>query len=226
MNTISSLRCFWWLVHKDLVREIRAQRALPTALLLGVILLVLLATQIDLPIEHQFRMSGGLLWITIFFSGTLAIERTFASEHDGGCWDTLRMHPVPPAILFLAKMTVTLVSLCMLEAVLIPLFVVLMDVPKFGPLGPMLLIVLLSNIGFAGAGTLLGALSAGNRSGLLALLLLPLIAPLLLSSAAATRIVVSGEHDPLWSWWLQLIAVFALTFTIVGPLVFEFILEE
>jgi heme exporter protein B len=198
------------------------------ALLLGVILLMLLTMQIDLPIEYQLRICGGLFWITIVFAGTLAIERAFASEQDGGCWDALKLYPVPPAIIFFAKMAVTFMSLCMLEAVLIPLFVVLMDVPMFGSLGSMLLIVLLSNVGFAAAGSVLGALSAGlgNRSGLLPLLLLPVVAPLFLGSAAATRIVVSGEQDSLWSWWLQLLAVFAATFTIVGAIVFEFILEE
>jgi ABC-type transport system involved in cytochrome c biogenesis permease component len=51
------------------------------------------------------------------------------------------------------------------------------------------------------------------------------VVPLLLSSVAATRILLSGENDTFW-WWLQLLAVFALVFTILGALAFEFILEE
>jgi ABC-type transport system involved in cytochrome c biogenesis permease component len=55
--------------------------------------------------------------------------------------------------------------------------------------------------------------------------LLPLVVPLLLSSAAATRMLLSDENDTLWLW-LQVLAAFAMVFTILGALTFEFILED
>jgi hypothetical protein len=43
----------WWLIHKDLTRELRTYRFLPGAFLLGIVLVVLLASQIDLPVEYK-----------------------------------------------------------------------------------------------------------------------------------------------------------------------------
>jgi heme exporter protein CcmB len=228
MRVRESALCYWWLVHKDLVREVRAPHFLPRAVFLGLVLVVMLAIQFDLPTEQQSRIMGGMLWISILFAGTLVIERPFTSEQDNGCWDALKLYPLPPSVLFLAKMTVNLTTLVVLESVLILVFMVLTDVPLLAKPGAMLLTVLLTSIGFAAVGTLVGALSAGlrNGGGLLSLVLLPLVAPLLLSSAAATRILFSNADDALWWWWLQLLAVFALVFTIVGALAFEFILEE
>jgi heme exporter protein CcmB len=221
-------RTLWWLIHKDLMRELRAQNAWPGMLLLGLVLVFLLATQITLPLEQKARTVGGLLWLSIFFAGTLALERSFANERDSGCWQALKLYPMNASVLFLAKMAVNIVSLAILECVLVPAFIVLTDVPLLARPGPMLMIAALGSICFASIGTLLSALTAGLRcrGGLLAWLLLPLVTPVVLGAAEATRIVLSGETDPqLWQW-IRLLAVFAVAFTIAGALLFEFVMEE
>lgn len=228
MTAYASAQSMWWLIQKDLLREVRAHQALPTALLLGVVLVLLLAIQLDLPAEQQAHVVAGLLWTSIFFSATLAFERTFTSEHDSGCWQNLLLYPVSPSTLFLAKMLVNLASLVLLESLLIPIFVVLTDVPLLASPGSLALIVGLGNIGFAAVGTLLGALTAGlrNRGGLIALLLLAVAAPVSLSSAEATRMMLVGNSGPLWWWWIQLLLAFAVVFTVVGALAFEHVMEE
>jgi heme exporter protein B len=216
------------MIQKDLTREIRAQHVWPRTLLRALVLVLLQATQVDLPVEQEAGVVGGLLWITIFFSGTLAIERSFASEHEGGCWQALLLYPIAPSALFLAKLLTNFVSIIILQLAVIPLFIVLTDVRLLDRPGSLALIVVLGSVGFASVGTLIGALTAGlrNRGGLLALLLLPLVAPILLSSAEATRIVLASHNDPLWWWWTQLLATFAVVFTVVGAMAFSVVMEE
>jgi heme exporter protein B len=131
-------------------------------------------------------------------------------------------------MLFFAKLFVNLLSLLTIELVTIPLFIGLTDESLFARPGAMACILLLGTAGFAAVGTLLGALTAGlrNRSGLLPLLMLPVVAPVLLSAAEATRIVIAGDGDPLWGWWVQLLGAFAVVFTVVGALVFDFVMED
>jgi ABC-type transport system involved in cytochrome c biogenesis permease component len=107
-------------------------------------------------------------------------------------------------------------------------FTALTDVPLLARPGPLILIAALGNIGFAAIGTLVSGLTASlrRRGGLLALLLLPLVMPVALGSAEATRMVLTAEADPLWWQWIQLLAVFAAVFTVVGALAFEFVMEE
>lgn len=228
MRARESAKSLWWLIHKDLTRELRAQSAWPGMLLLGLVLVFLIATQITLPPEQRARTVGGLLWLSIFFAGTLALERSFANESDNGCWQALKLYPVDSSLLFLAKMAVNVVSLAILECALIPAFILLTDVPLLARPGPLLMIALLGNICVTSIGTLLSALTAGLRcrGGLLALLLLPLVTPVVLGAAEATRIVLAGGTDPqLWQW-IRLLAVFAVAFTIAGALLFEFVMEE
>jgi heme exporter protein B len=224
----SSARRLYWLIHKDFTREFRAADVWPKTILLSVVMVLLLAMQLDGPREQQAGEVAGLLWITILFAGTLAFERSFTSEHDGGCWQNLRLYPVAPSAVFLAKMAVNFIWLVTMEVIIVALFIVFADVPLLARPGVMMLVIFLGSIGLSAVGTLIAALTAGlrNRSGLLAVLYLPIVTPLVLSSAEATRIVLANHGDPLWWWWIQLLAAFALVFTIVGAIVFEFVMEE
>jgi heme exporter protein B len=197
-------------------------------LLLGVVLVTLLALQIDLPVDDKEPIMGGLLWVAILFAGTLLLEPLFAIERANGCWETLLQYPWAPAVLFLAKMVVCFVSISILELLIIPLFMALTDVPLLSHPAAMILVAGLSNIGFASIGTLAGAVTADarNRSGLIAVLIFPLLMPVVLASASATRLMLANEMDQPWWRWIQLLGVFATVFIITGAMVFEFIIEE
>jgi heme exporter protein B len=224
-QSISSL---WWLIHKDLTRELRAQHVWPGMVLLGLVLVFLLATQIDLPLDQKVRVGGGLLWLAVYFAGTLACDRSFTGEREAGCWQALTLYPIAPSVLFLAKMAVNLAALGILELVLVPVFIILSDVPFASRPGPLLLITALGNVGFAAVGTLVSGLTSGlrQRGGLLTLLVLPLVAPVVLGAAEATRLLLSGQIDSLWWRWIQLLAVFAAVFTVAGAMLFEFVVED
>jgi heme exporter protein B len=218
----------WWLIHKDLTRELRTYRFLPGAFLLGIVLVVLLASQIDLPVEFKEGIAGGLLWSAILFAGTLVLEPSFTYERENGCWETLLLYPATPSVLFLAKMTVNFWSISVLELLLIPLFVALTDVPLLSRPGAMVFIAGLNNLGFAAVGTLVGAATAQlrNRSGLVAALLIPLLIPVVLASASATRLMLTDELDHLWWRWIQLLGLFGIVFAIGGAVLFEYVIED
>jgi heme exporter protein B len=228
MSISMSMQRFWWLVHKDLIREIRAAQSWPRTLLVGLVMVLLLAAQIDLSIDQQFGAVSGLIWVAVFFSATVSIERSFASEREDGCWQALQQYPVSPSTIFLAKTAVNTASTGVVALVLISMSVVLTDAPLLARPGLMTVIVILGSLGFAAVGTLASAVTASIRDsgGLLVLVLLPLATPVLLSSAEATRIALASTADPLWWWWIQLLAAFAVTFTVAGSIVVNFAMEE
>ncbi len=228
MRMGDTAKAMWWLVYKDSLRELRTFGVWPGMLLLGLATVFLLATQLNMSVEQKTSLAGGLLWISIFFAGTVALERSFASERDSGCWQTLCLYPAPPSVIFLAKMATNTISTLLLECVLIPAFVVLTDVPLLSRPLPLLLVVVLGTLCFASIGTLLSAMTAGLRArgGMLALLLLPLLTPVLLASAEATRLILVDEVGPALWQWVNLLAVFAGVFTMAGAVLFEFVMEE
>jgi len=219
---------FWWIVHKDLVSEFRARRVWPTMLLLGVVVGLVFSIQMDLLPGQKQRLVGGLLWLAIYFAGMTAIDRSFTSEREEGCWDGLRLMPVAPSTVFWAKLVVNFVALTALEFLLIPLFFVLSDVPLWANAGRLLLVACLASAGMAAVGTLVSALAAGIGKGnnLLVLIVLPLVIPVVLAAAECTRLIAEGRMGEPWWRWLQLLGAFSVVFLTAGSLLFEYVIEE
>jgi heme exporter protein B len=228
MTAGHALRAIGWLVVKDLQGEIRVRRAWLGMLLLGFIFVVLLEMESDLPLEWKQQVMSGLIWLVLFFAGTLSLEGSFATEREQGCWRALRLCPLPPSVVFAAKVVVNLTALAILECTLAPALSLLANVPITDRLLPLVLIAALSNLGFCALGVLVTALtmSLAQKRGVLALVLLPMMIPVIIGAAEATRLVASGDLGAVWWRWIQLLAVFAVLFSVLGTLVFEFVIED
>lgn len=228
MTPPAAVRHWWWIVHKDLLREWRAPRAWPATLLLGIVLALAAAMQIELAQARQAGLAGGLFWLAAFFAATAAIERSFAGEREEGCWDGLLLYPAAPATIFLAKFAVNLLALLCLNGVLIPAFFAFAGAPLGEHVWGFLAIVILANTCVAAAGTIVSALTQGlgQRTGLFALLLLPLISPVVLGASQATQTLFSGAGGALSNGWGQLLAVFAALLVVLGAMLFEFLIED
>ena len=218
----------WWMIRKDLRSECRARQVWPAMILLGIVVAAMFSIQMDLlPAEKQ-RLVGGLLWLAIFFAGMLAVERSFASEREEGCWEGLFTYPVSPSTVYLAKLSVNVIALGVVQCILIPLFAVLADAPLLSHPAAMLLVAGLGNLGISAVGTLSSALASSlpRRGNLLVLLVLPAAIPVLLGSPEATRLLVEGDLSAEWLRWVQLLGAFAVVFITAGIILFDFVVED
>ena len=217
-----------WIFHKDLITEFRARRVWPMMLLLGVVVGVVFSLEMDLLPEQKQRLVGGLLWLATFFAGLTAIDRSCASEREDGCWDGLRLYPLSPVAIYWAKLAANAVALAVLQGLLIPLFFLLAHLPLTAHPGELLLIAGLGNLGIAAVGTLLSALASGlGRSGtLLSILALPLMIPVVLAAAEATRLLAEGQLGDAWWRWIQFLGAFAIVFLTAGTVLFEYAIED
>ena len=218
----------WWLVSKDLLSECRARRAWPAMLLLGLVVALMFSVQMDLAPEAKRQIVGGLLWLAIFFAGTLALDCSLAAEREEGCWEGLLLYPVSATTIYLAKLVVNVITLAALQCVLVPLFAVLSEVPLLARPGPIILVALLGNLGISAVGTLLSAMTSAARHGaeLLPLLVLPLVIPVVLAAARATQLTVENDLGAAWWQWVQLLGAFDIIFVTAGIVLFDLAVEE
>jgi len=218
----------WWIVHKDLVSECRTWRVWPAMLLFGLVVAFVFGVQADLPPDQRPQIAGGLLWLAIFFAGMQAVDHSCGAEREEGCWDGLMLYPIGAAAIYLAKLAVNAIALAALECLLIPAFAALADVPLMSHPGAMLLVALLGNVGICAVGTLLSGLVAGVRHGgsLLVLIVLPLVIPVVLAAAEATRLAAEGQLGPEWWRWVHLLAAFAAIFVTAGATLFDFVIRD
>ncbi len=171
----SSVGAVWAILRKECRSEWRTRYGLNAALLFAVTTLT--ATSI----------LAALLWIVLLFAALASLAHTFVREVEGHTLTLLRMIASPTSIA-LGKLIFNLLFLIVLEAITVPLFLVLMGGP---PLhwAPFLGVMALGSLALAAAATLVGAVIAQTRGrgALFAAISLPILLPVMAGAVSGTR---------------------------------------
>ena len=144
---MTSLRTVTVIFQKELRSEIRTRYALNALLMFVVttisIVLFSLGNE-NVPPE----ILSGVLWIIIFFSSMSGLSRTFVSEEERGTTLTLHLLATPLAVFF-GKLLFNFVLLCLLNAVAVCLYWLLISGFLIKSLDIFLLTIFLGTLGLA-----------------------------------------------------------------------------
>lgn len=211
---------------KDLEIEWRSRVSMARVLPFAGVLLLLFALALDPDRGLLPRLAPGLFWLAAVLAALLAIGRAFAVERDNRAGVTLMLSGVDPAAMYLGKALALTAQLLVLEALLGTGMVALYDVPP-RHLGLIAAGALLATTGIAAAGTLYGAVVVADRGrdSLLALLLLPVLVPVVLGATRLFEAATSGGGADA-GLWLGLLAVFTALYGALGALTFGSLVEE
>jgi heme exporter protein B len=218
----------WWIIRKDLLCEYRARLVFPRMLLIGLVVAFLLSYQMAMLPDVLPQMAASFCWLTICFAGVLTLGQSVGSERDDGCWDGLLLYPVAPSTVYIAKLLVNGITLAALQCIVVPLFSLVSDAAWFARPWEILLVCLLGNLGVCSIGTLLAAMSSGigHVQNLLAILLLPLLIPVILAASEATSLITDNNVGSAWWRWVHLLGAFAVIYTTAGLVLFEWVTED
>ena len=224
------MKDFLYLAWKDLLMEFRTKQMLNSMVIFSLLVIVIFNysfSNILFNIEVA-DIAPGILWIAFTFAGMLGLSRSFASEKEEGCLDGLRLCPVDPSTIYLGKVVSNLVIMFIIEAIIVPLFIVLFNFSDVKGLGGLIVIILLGTIGFILVGTLFSALTVSMRTReiLLPVILFPIIIPLIMSAVMATQKVLSTGDLFTAIDEIKLLIVYDLVFFIASQLVFEYVIED
>jgi heme exporter protein B len=216
------------ILAKDLRVELRTLRSLPAMALFATTIFVVFRYALDRT-RLEGDLAAGVLVTTLLFAALLAINRLFVAEREEGGFDLIRLAPIDRTALFFAKAAALVVYLIALELLAVPLFA-LFFLDSAGPLGPLIPVLVLADLGLAATGALISTIAtmSSARDLLAPLILLPLLVPLVIAAASAAEPVLAAggpEYDEFGTW-LAVLGLYDLTFLAVGYGVFDFLLED
>jgi heme exporter protein B len=218
------------IVWKDLTAERRTKANFNAVVFFATLTLLLFGFATGPNPERQREIAGGILWLTILFSGVLAFNRSYEQELEGGALDVLLLYPGERRSIFLGKLLANLGFIALVELILVPIAALLYQLP-FGNAPLALTAVLaLGSFGFVTLGTFYAAMSSRVRARevLLPLLLFPMLVPLLVGAVEATSALLGPGGDVMGNSgsWIRLLIVFDLIFLVATLLVFDYVIED
>ncbi len=216
------MRASWLVFRKDLQLELRTGEILITTTFFSLLVAIMSSLSFYLDDVTARKIAPGVLWISIAFSGVLAMGRSWTRERDNDVMRGLLLSPLPRAGIYLGKMLGIFSFLVLVELFLAPLIAILYRFPLSLAFGPVLGLMVLGSIGFAAAGTLFAAMGVRTRTKelVLSVVLFPLISPALLCGVVATRELLGGASFAEVFDWLRVLLAFDLIFVVMGAILF------
>jgi heme exporter protein B len=139
------------------------------------------------------RIASGVVWVTALLASMLSLERIFQSDFEDGTLDQLVLAPASLPLLVFAKIVAHWLSTGLLLILIAPVLALMLAMPAEGIPVLMLSMLLgtpcLSLFGAVGAALTLGARRGGT---LVALLVVPLVLPVLIFGVGAIEAELTG----------------------------------
>jgi heme exporter protein B len=229
----------WAIFAKDIITEFRAKQVLPTMVVLGMLIVWVMRLIGEGASLSASAMAPAVLWIAFLFSGLLAQERSFAAEQQEDCIAGLLLAPVDPGTIYIAKLLVNIVMLCVFEIVVVPVVFFAFGTTITGRWLDFIAVLMLGNIGICSVGTLFSAMVQVSRvrGALLSVLVLVILLPMMIPATFALLLLFGAiEPEMAGSGFLSLVdnlktavghmVAFDVVFTTACWLLFGFVVKE
>jgi len=203
-----------------LVRDMRIAVRVGGGALIGVLFFVVVVTLTPFAVGPDLallkRIGPAILWLAALLASLLALDRLFASDHEDGSLDLILTGRAPLELVIAAKGLAHWLTTAVPLIVAAPLIGLLLDIEPPAQAGLALTLLVgtpaLTFIGVIGA-----AIAVTLRRGglLLAVIVLPLTAPVLIFGVAAANAAVAGPV-PFGTPFTVLCALTLASF-VIGP---------
>ena len=200
------------IARKDLRLVLSRGAGLVQALLLGLLLIFVFSLSRETGETMSGQGAATIFWLSSAFCQVLSFNMLYGLEEANGSRAGLLLLPTPVQSVLLGKAAAGLCIILTAQFLFLPATIVLLG-------------LVLTDIGMASLGSLLGALSQGQaaRESLLSIVLFPLIIPILL---AGIRVCAGGFSEALPEGvesWLGIAVAFDAVFLAAGLVLFPFV---
>jgi heme exporter protein CcmB len=223
------LRHAFRIAWKDLRIEVRSKEIFMTMAFFGALLVVIYSFAFP---NDQAAIRGsvpGMLWVSIAFTGTIALGRAFDRERENDTMRALLLAPVPRLSVFLGKAIAMAVLILGVAVIVVPLLALWLNAPLFAYPLELAVSVGAGALGIAVIGSVFAAtlLKARSRDVLLPVVLYPILLPLFVAGTKCTASLVA-VHPNLEAahYWMSFLGIYDAAFLVLSLWVFESLVIE
>ena len=229
----------WEICKKDLRIERRTGEIVATATVFSIVVGFLSSMAFSFDERSNPATAAGTLWITIFFAAVLSFGRVWQRERDESALTGLLVAPIARGSIFLGKAVATFGMILVVEIplVLLLLFVFHIDfsrsasaqgAPDSAAVPAFLALLVLGTLALSFVGTLFGAMTVRTsaRDLVLAIVLFPLLSPVLVCGVVGTRKAFELQPFETYSGFLALMGAATLITLLLGVGLFGALVDD
>ena len=204
-------------MQRDLLMAWRRSSDIFSVVMFFVLAVVLFPLGVGPELDTLRKIAPGIIWVAALLAAMLSLDQLFQSDADDGSLDLLLLAPIPLETIVIAKCCAHWMVTGLPLILVAPILGILLNLPLSG-FAVMIITLVISTPTISLLGSVGAALTIGARRGgvLVALLILPLLTPILIMSANAVDLALMGlNYTPL----IALLGAFFLICLVVCPFV-------
>ncbi len=216
------------LIKKELLIELRSKQILISMAAFGLSVVLVFAFSFSVSKSVLLTFAPGLFWVLVLFTAVLGLHRIFDYEKEFDAFSLMIGAPVDRGMIFLSKWISGWLYLVFSEIIILPLFILFLQITVTQPPLPGVGIIIIGNAGIMAIGSLISGLAMRARMSevLLPVLLFPLVTPVLIAATKATTAYLTGIPFTDWQFWVLILTSFTVIFTLLGYVLFDHLTEE
>jgi len=236
----------WEICKKDVRIERRTGEIVATAGVFSIVIGFLASMAFHVDDRTNAATAAGTIWITIFFAAVLSFGRVWQRERDESALTGLLVAPIPRASIFVGKALATFGMIMVIEIPLVALCLFLFQIdfatpssttvldpsvprdPASAHLGCFLGLLAMGTAALSFVGTLFGAMTVRTRARdlVLAIVLFPLLSPVLVCGVVGTRKAFELQPVESYSGFVGLMAMSAAIALVLGIGLFGALVDD
>ena len=204
-------------MHRDLLTAWRRLSDVVSVVMFFILAVVLFPLGVGPELDTLRKIAPGIIWVAALLAAMLSLDQLFQSDADDGSLDLLLLAPIPLETIVIAKCCAHWMVTGLPLILVAPILGILLNLPLSGFV-VMIITLVISTPTISLLGSVGAALTIGARRGgvLVALLILPLLTPILIMSANAVDLALVGlNYTPL----IALLGALFLICLVVCPFV-------
>ena len=210
--TVTPLKLFSTILFRDIFLGMRSQSELVNPLVFFIMVITMFPLAIGPEQDSLMQISPAIVWVAAVLASSLTIDGIFRSDYEDGSLEQMILSPHFGYLLVCAKILAHWLLTGVPLVIMVLLAGPLLYLPEYA-LTTLFFTLILGTPILSLIGAIAGALTMGVRSSgmLQALLILPLIMPLLIFSVSAVNNAMKGLSVSGELYFLGAILVLALT---------------
>ncbi len=224
---LNSVRQALAIARKDLHSELRTRYALNSLGMFVVVAVVVLAYSVRNELSLSDSIVAGMLWISMFFTAVTGLGRSFVSEEERGTSLLLRLS-VSSTPVYFGKLIVNILLSLIADTLIVLLFFMMMSGVEVGSIVSLVVVALVSSIGFAAAMTIIAAIiaRASAKGALYPVLSFPIVLPLMILGIDLLRRAIGGVPIDRLGDDLLLLGTYSALVVVVSYILFDILWKE
>lgn len=214
------------LFKKDLHSELRTRYAVNALAMFILVTISVIMFSIGSEKISEY-LTGGLLWVVIFFSAMSGLSRAFVSEEERGTVLTLHLIASPDTI-YTGKLLFNLILVFAMNIVIGLLYAALFESFIIRNLSLFLVAFVFGNVGIAASSTIIAAIiaKAGSKGTLYPVLSFPIMLPLILTLLELTKFSMDGAKIEESLVELAVLVCYDVIILTASYMLFDFIWKD